>query len=69
MGLVVMLLRKRSKEALVLDMERDMGGSRWMIFVYTLGMLELRRFVLYGYRVVTEVGFLKGFLLWRVFVS
>jgi hypothetical protein len=60
-GLVVMLLRRRSKEALVLDMKRDMGGSRWMIFVYTLGMLELRRFVLYGYRVLLRLGFLKVF--------
>jgi hypothetical protein len=47
-GLVVMLLQRRSTEALVLDMERDMGGSRWVIFVYTLGMLEWRRCGLLG---------------------
>ena len=29
MGLVVMLLRRHGTEVLVLDMERDMNGSKW----------------------------------------
>jgi hypothetical protein len=68
-GLVVMLLRRRSTEALVPDMERDMGGSRWVIFVYTLGMLEWRRCWLLGLWELLNIELLKGVLYDGVFVS